>query len=92
MEFGVVREGYGSRFVFSPLAKTVVRIPFSRNPADVHRTSALRLARLPDLSNKKSTPKGCFFIGAGYGSRTRLHGLGSRCITDIRILRIVKVL
>ena len=27
------------------------------------------------------------FFGAGYGSRTRLHGLGSRCITDIRILR-----
>ena len=25
-------------------------------------------------------------LGAGYGSRTRLHGLGSRCITDIRIL------
>ncbi len=25
--------------------------------------------------------------GAGYGSRTRLHGLGSRCITDIRTLR-----
>ena len=28
----------------------------------------------------------CFF-GAGYGNRTRLHGLGSRCITDIRTLR-----
>ena len=27
-----------------------------------------------------------FCFGAGYGSRTRLHGLGSRCITDIRIL------
>ena len=25
-------------------------------------------------------------FGAGYGSRTRLHGLGSRCITDIRTL------
>ena len=24
--------------------------------------------------------------GAGYGNRTRLHGLGSRCITDIRTL------
>ena len=29
-----------------------------------------------------------FSFGAGYGSRTRLHGLGSRCITDIRILHI----
>ena len=27
------------------------------------------------------------FFGAGYGNRTRLHGLGSRCITDIRTLR-----
>ena len=26
------------------------------------------------------------FFGAGYGNRTRLHGLGSRCITDIRTL------
>ena len=29
-----------------------------------------------------------FLHGAGYGSRTRLHGLGSRCITDIRTLRL----
>ena len=29
-----------------------------------------------------------FYFGAGYGSRTRLHGLGSRCITDIRILHL----
>ena len=37
---------------------------------------------------KKERPPGgwSFFFGAGYGSRTRLHGLGSRCITDIRIL------
>ena len=28
-------------------------------------------------------------FGAGYGNRTRLHGLGSRCITDIRTLRFV---
>ena len=27
------------------------------------------------------------YFGAGYGNRTRLHGLGSRCITDIRTLR-----
>ena len=30
-----------------------------------------------------------FFVGAGYGNRTRLHGLGSRCITDIRTLHFV---
>ena len=30
---------------------------------------------------------GASFYGAGYGNRTRLHGLGSRCITDIRTLR-----
>ena len=30
---------------------------------------------------------GVLIFGAGYGSRTRLHGLGSRCITDIRTLR-----
>ena len=36
--------------------------------------------------------KSGFFVGAGYGSRTRLHGLGSRCITDIRTLRGVRVL
>ena len=34
-----------------------------------------------------SADKSDFFRGAGYGSRTRLHGLGSRCITDIRTLR-----
>ena len=28
------------------------------------------------------------WFGAGYGNRTRLHGLGSRCITDIRTLRL----
>ena len=33
-----------------------------------------------DLVEKKhplSVDKGCFFSGAGYGSRTRLHGLGN---------------
>ena len=41
------------------------------------------------LPNKKDHPAGwSFLFGAGYGSRTRLHGLGSRCITDIRTLRL----
>ena len=39
------------------------------------------------LQKKKATREGGLF-GAGYGSRTRLHGLGSRCITDIRILQL----
>ena len=29
-----------------------------------------------------------FLFGAGYGSRTRLLGLGSRCTTDVRILHM----
>ena len=32
------------------------------------------------------------FHGAGYGSRTRLHGLGSRCITDIRTLHSIALI
>ena len=32
------------------------------------------------------------FSGAGYGSRTRLHGLGSRCITDIRTLHSIALI
>ena len=39
------------------------------------------------LGNNKGTPQGVpLLFGAGYGNRTRLHGLGSRCITDIRTL------
>ena len=36
---------------------------------------------------KKDTRRGVFLFGAGYGSRTRLNGLGSRCNTDIPTLR-----
>ena len=36
---------------------------------------------------RKHHPDGwCFLFGAGYGSRTRLNGLGSRCNTDIPTL------
>ena len=48
-------------------------------------------ALLLSCSKKKSHPEGGLF-GAGYGSRTRLHGLGSRCITDIRILRLAAII
>ena len=37
---------------------------------------------------EKTTQRVVFSFGAGYGNRTRLHGLGSRCITDIRTLRL----
>ncbi len=30
--------------------------------------------------------------GAGYGNRTRLHGLGSRCTTDVLTLPVVEPL
>ena len=45
------------------------------------------MGSIPSNSNKKDRPQAALFIGAGYGNRTRLHGLGSRCITDIRTLR-----
>ena len=47
------------------------------------------------MSNTKENPADKstgFSFGAGYGSRTRLHGLGSRCITDIRTLRSIDVI
>ena len=49
--------------------------------------------RRPLLRSKSAAPKRkhhpdgwCFLFGAGYGSRTRLNGLGSRCNTDIPTL------
>ena len=45
---------------------------------------------IPSPSKSNSHPGGvAVAFGAGYGRRTRLHGLGSRCITDIRTLRRV---
>ena len=40
------------------------------------------------VSSKQKSPTFVedFLFGAGYGSRTRLRGLGSRCTTDVRIL------
>ena len=55
-------------------------------------THAVRIMFRRNASLKKSlfclVDKRDYFVGAGYGSRTRLHGLGSRCITDIRTLRM----
>ena len=63
----------------------------------VHEQQSTGLLHLigstPSLPIIKGHPNGVpFYYGAGYGSRTRLHGLGSRCITDIRILRCVRTL
>ena len=86
--------GYGSRFAFSShweenCCVAPVQPGASRCPPDICICSV----RLPLLHFKrKTTLLGWFSFGAGYGSRTRLHGLGSRCITDIRILRCVKEL
>ena len=42
------------------------------------------------IHKKRKAPGGYLsFFGAGYGNRTRLHGLGSRCITDIRTLHSI---
>ena len=83
---------YGSRFAFSPLAKIIVR----RRPAgggNAHPRCILMGSTPFSIRTKNATPDGvAFFVGAGYGSRTRLHGLGSRCITDIRTLRSVGII
>ena len=59
----------------SPLA-------FSHPPAGDHFCVAKVL-----LQKRKTPMWVSFFFGAGYGSRTRLNGLGSRCNTDIPTLR-----
>ena len=64
---------------------------FARSsPREQQSTGLLHLDlfdSLPSSGNNKSTPGGVLLLfGAGYGNRTRLHGLGSRCITDIRTL------
>ena len=58
--------------------------PHSRSIA---RPQATTFAEQKCCSKKKDTPRGVFLFGAGYGSRTRLNGLGSRCNTDIPTLR-----
>ena len=59
----------------SPLA-------FSHPPAGGHFCVAKVL-----LQKRKTPTWVSFFFGAGYGSRTRLNGLGSRCNTDIPTLQ-----
>ena len=39
------------------------------------------------FQKRRDAERRLFFFGAGYGSRTRLRGLGSRCTTDVRTLR-----
>ena len=59
----------------SPLA-------FSHPPAGDHFCVAKVL-----LQKETPSRRMVFLFGAGYGSRTRLNGLGSRCNTDIPTLR-----
>ena len=69
-------------------------IPFNkeRNPCP-HCGVALSVSEFCKLCtiNKAARPANqggaCCYFGAGYGSRTRLHSLGSCCTTDVRILR-----
>ena len=58
--------------------------PHSRS---ITRPQATTFAEQKCCSKKKDTRRGVFLFGAGYGSRTRLNGLGSRCNTDIPTLR-----
>ena len=57
--------------------------PHSRS---ITRPQATTFAEQKCCSKKKDTRRGVFLFGAGYGSRTRLNGLGSRCNTDIPTL------
>ena len=70
-------DGYGSRFAFSPVAKIIVLSPSSWRQATVHRTVAFDWFDSLSYHNKKHPLWGAFYYGAGYGSRTRLHGLGN---------------
>ena len=54
------------------------RPPHNRDP---------QFAEQKCCSKKKDTRRGVFLFGAGYGNRTRLLGLGSRCTTDVLTLR-----
>ena len=79
--------GYGNRFAFSPLAKIMVATSVCTGGWNCPPDSSTAIGSIP-VTEKRRTPRwGVLFFGAGYGNRTRLHGLGSRCITDIRTLR-----
>ena len=55
-----------------------VKLPARRRPLLRSKSAALK---------RKHHPDGwCFLFGAGYGNRTRLLGLGSRCTTDVLTL------
>ena len=86
--------GYGSRFSFSfPFGKE--NSGAARSSPRQRRSSAPHLDWFVSLHQTKSKgppDRWSFAFGAGYGSRTRLHGLGSRCITDIRILHCVGII
>ena len=67
---------------------------FALASATIHRIVAFVMGSTPSCNSPKEKTAlwAAFSFGAGYGNRTRLHGLGSRCITDIRTLQVVGVL
>ena len=91
-----ITAGHGSRSPFSFLYRkenkgvAAIELAASRCPPDI----CIQTGSTPSTTQKtKRPPDGWSFgFGAGYGSRTRLHGLGSRCITDIRILHCVGII
>ena len=90
-----VRNGYGSRFAFLPLAKIIVaaslRTGVSNSPPDC--CIPMGSTPAPSFLNNKATPDGvALLFGAGYGSRTRLICLGSRDSTDELILRCAAII
>ena len=80
-----MEQGTGS-FAFCQKAKLWFA---SVKPSAATLIRVATIIRFPTLPTKKTPPKGEVFFGAGYGNRTRLHGLGSRCITDIRTLHSI---
>ena len=73
--------GYGNRFNQGSARSS----PRRRRSSAPHIIGSIPVSYF--YSKKQDHPGGmAFLFGAGYGNRTRLHGLGSRCITDIRTL------
>ena len=61
--------------------------PHSRSVTRPQATGFAQQNRRTLLQKKRRAAWRVSFFGAGYGSRTRLNGLGSRCNTDIPTLR-----
>ena len=84
---GGLLERYGSRLPLPTAAYGIAAVLPAANNSPPGCCIQIGSTLSVSCSKKESHPEGWPF-GAGYGSRTRLHGLGSRCITDIRILQL----